>query len=224
MLHLHNKVHHIFVSPNTTGTFFQNIGRCYNELDDWTLFDTYNVSSLYVHIIELQDSLKGVYHKLDTENTSLANSTRESILQMFNLTTTLEDKYHSIIQPPINRRSKRGLFNAIGRINKWLVGSMDDEDETRLNTELEKVKQDSTTWKSMALENIQLMNDTLKIVKEKSAQITRLQKDFIKDLERTGIFYLEMSPVYQRFQIQYDLILNALEVIQTTITYELIQN
>ena len=53
----------------------------------------------------------------------------------------------------------------------------------------------------MALENIQLMNDTLKIVKEKSAKMAKLQGDFIKDLARTQIFYLEISPIFPRFQI-----------------------
>jgi len=51
----------------------------------WTLFNTYNVSSLYIHITELQSSLIKVFNKIGSENTSIANSTKESILQTYNL-------------------------------------------------------------------------------------------------------------------------------------------
>mgnify|MGYP000949297122 CR=1 FL=1 len=79
---------------------------------------------------------------------------------------------------------------------------MDDADKERLNSEIDELKKDSTTWKSMELENIQLMNDTLKIIKEKSTKITKIQGDFIKDLERTSIFYLEISPIsFQGFKL-----------------------
>ena len=70
---------------------------------------------------------------------------------MYNLTTTLEDRYYSIIQRPINQRIKRELFTAIGRMNKFLVGTMDDADKERLSSEITKLKSDSTAWKSYGI-------------------------------------------------------------------------
>ena len=126
---------------------------------------------------------------------------------MNNLTNELTEFYRTIIPPPLIRH-KRGFINALRRLNKWITGVMDDEDEDRLNAQITGLQKDSKVWKDMALDNIQLLKDSLKEVKAKTKQCDLLQKEV--NARQTqfneNVRQEQIDQVVQEFLLQYDLI------------------
>lgn len=85
-----------------------------------------------LHIIDLEkfseilDELKKSAIFLSVSKDS---SITKSIEQIEDKLKTLSSSHHSI--------KKRGLFNVVGTINKWISGTMDDEDRKNINKHLE---------------------------------------------------------------------------------------
>jgi len=166
-----------------------------------------------------------------SDKSTNANITKDIVWKMENLTLTLDDLYDSIIQPPLPRlkvapirehkRPKRGLINIIGRINKWFTGVLDDEDEVKFTEEIESLKRDSNKWKAMALDNVQLLQDTLKEVKEKTKQFQQVQEAFQAEIKsiRSVFNQQKLNHVFEQFVLQYELIHSSLTTIQETILF-----
>ncbi|XKL60596.1 hypothetical protein PGB90_007653 [Kerria lacca] len=98
---------------------------------------------------------------------------------------------------------------------------MDDEDEEKLNRQINDLQTNSENWKNMALDNVGLIKDTLKEVKSKSQQFQNIQEEFQKELLSitTAFSQQKLSHVYEQFFLQYELLYNSLKILQETILF-----
>lgn len=209
------------------------MGNAYNAVDDWILFDTYNLSIINEHINQLKFSFENFTTEIKGDKSENGNTTKDVVSKMESLTQTLEDLYVAIITPPLIRtetiqhktftkkhiRSKRGLINALGRVNKWFTGVLDDEDEVKFTEEIEDLKRNSNKWKTMALDNVKLVSDTLTEVKEKTRQFQQVQENFAKEVKSMRNYYSQgrLIRIFEQFVLQYNLIHSSLQIIQDTI-------
>ncbi|XKL60159.1 hypothetical protein PGB90_001175 [Kerria lacca] len=91
--------------PTNSGLFFHEIATTYDQLDDWILFDTYNISGIKNHTYDLRNSISTVKSNLIQDKSVNANTTKDTLTKMNQLIKNLQDLYDSIIEPPFHRKT-----------------------------------------------------------------------------------------------------------------------
>ena len=150
-------------------------------------------NTLHSAITQLNKSIVNFSKKKIRLNNTEAEITQQTIGKMSNLTDVQEDSYESIIEPPLHRKSdrrKRGLIHLGGKLAKfWIHGF------------IEELQKGSRKWKSTTVDNVQLIQNTLKEVKEKSEQFQSTQDNFKHAInEMEGYFSQQkLYHLYQQF-------------------------
>ncbi|XKL60597.1 hypothetical protein PGB90_007654 [Kerria lacca] len=83
---------------------FNTTCTAYNQLDDWILLDTYNISNIGNHIHDLRISVATVESSLMQGQSVNANATEDTFEKMNQLIINLQDLYDSVIQPPFHKK------------------------------------------------------------------------------------------------------------------------
>lgn len=206
--------------------FFEDLGHAYNAVDDYLIFDTFNLTVFQLQIDALTNIINNVKDQLifhpdpHVANAPELTTLNATFRKMLELNYRLRTQFNSIVLPPIERkRTKRGLFNFIGKINKFVTGVMDSDDEEKFTQQIESIRNNQQQFKDVSLTNVKLMSNTLKEVKIKTQQFNQLQDHFKKTLNQllVSVEYTEISTAFQLFLAQYDLIYSNLVTIQETI-------
>lgn len=96
-----------------------------------------DLRALTEQITHLGETINTLVDKIDTHKDILKyyhlpefflEGTKREIINKFSL---LEDKLKNLMPLTSNKRQKRGLFNAVGTIHKWLFGNLDADDGNR---------------------------------------------------------------------------------------------
>lgn len=189
------------VNPHS-GFIFEHLGKSVNHVDDWSFVDFYDLRQVEKQIESLRNYTSHVEDfKPKKRETDLRN-VRKIINNMLTLTERIENNYKRLL--PL-KRTKRGLFNALGRLEKFIFGTLDDEDEDRFNSQIEDLRINSNSLQKLAENNIGLVNDTLNEIKSRSQTFLKIQKDLNRQLHNVTDFYnlARISSIFDQFLSQY---------------------
>lgn len=108
-------------------------------------------------IIELVKNVSSNSAYLESEHRILLNEEVESILH----------KIRTLM--PMNNRKKRGLINIVGTAQKWLFGTMDDEDRQMITQHVDEIRQNNRNAINVINKQVKIndyFNNTFQILKE----------------------------------------------------------
>lgn len=151
-----------------------------------------------------------IIHIINTEEImSVLNTFSSNILE-------LETKYRDLLEHTVNhlrhvvqtiipkeRRSKRGLFNAVGMASKWIFGTMDDQDRVKIEQSLQDLSSNSHQLEINSLQQIRIndqFNKTFNQIKQIIEQDRILISTQLDSIQKRGLqenLYLD-----QLFKIQ----------------------
>lgn len=92
---------------------------------------TFRYSLHIINLDQINDSITEIYNNVKLLPNNIQYTLLRDITTVQNKLSTLTYNHHLI--------KKRGLFNFIGTINKWMIGTMDDEDRQWIDKHLESI-------------------------------------------------------------------------------------
>lgn len=159
----------------------------------------YNFS---LHIIDL-NQIETIITELKTSISNLPNNLGNSLIMNIE---KIEDKLKTISNGH-HRINKRGLFNVLGRINKWITGTMDDEDRETINQHFEV----SDTNNQQITSNL---NEQIKINKNFNTSINKLHMSICEDRKIIQTFIQTENTKLTNQMIKYEINQNIKEIDQ----------
>lgn len=189
---------------------------------------TYNYSLHIIDIQQIDDLIKELtisIHELPTNTRELLITETEKLGDKL---LTLHNGHHSI--------RKRGLFNFLGSINKWMTGTMDDEDRQLVNQHLEVIDTNNHNLIINRNKQIQIntnFNTSIQTLLKTIQNDRKLIKEFITNETDRNRVTLTTFDIRLRIQevdklineIQDNIILSNLNVIHPSLlTHEEILN
>lgn len=108
---------------------YSHMGYTVIQDDQILIPDKYNYSLHIIDLDQFRDMIQNIKSNIVLLNNSKSYTFGDSIRSLEDKLTTLYNDHHYT-------RSKRGLFNIIGTIDKWITGSMDNEDREIINNHL----------------------------------------------------------------------------------------
>lgn len=100
---------------------------------------TKHTSNFHINLTEIENSLfniKNILIQLDKDILNKKQNESFSILTFYKFNQTSEYLQTILRNTKIFHkfnRQKRGLLNVVGKVDKWLFGTLDSDDETRYN-------------------------------------------------------------------------------------------
>lgn len=205
---------------DTKGLFFFKRGKAFVQMDDWNIVTSFNLSIIHDRIDQLRD-FEQVFRKYEPimtnsqVNASIAIDLRH-----------LEDQFELLASTTENSRVKRGLVDGVGKLNKWLWGTLDAEDGKEFSARIDKITGDSATMQDLLQHQIQIVNTSINNF-ERNTRIfdhnTRRISHMIESIQEvlvqgnTSEIRNHFYTTYQLFHIQRLQVQSEIEVLQTAI-------
>lgn len=79
-------------------------------------------------------------------------------------------------------RQERGLINAVGKVNKWLFGSLDSDDEVRFNKYLSTLSNNQKIIQDDMKSEFSVLNDVIKTYSQQIEKLSYNQKLMLNKL------------------------------------------
>lgn len=195
----------------------------------------------FLHYIEL-DSLVEKINNLrlayNTFNESIFNDTeyafssslRNSYVSLESLLLEIEDKIKNIIlNKPTNKRTKRGLLNIVGTINKWFTGSLDANDGEKYDNAIrileknqQKIVSETNTQITLFKKLVNEYGNSISTIVDNQQKISKYIERYSKIIEnQTDNFYkytMYLSVINQMF-INSNVIITFLDNLENAITF-----
>ena len=93
--------------------------------------ESFNYSLHIIDLKEIYNVIRELRINIRLLPTNVSYSLLRDVESVQDKLRTLQNGHHSI--------QKRGLFNFLGTINKWVIGTMDDDDRQMINQHLEYI-------------------------------------------------------------------------------------
>lgn len=184
----------------------------------------------FVHYVELEPlktHLQHVEKLFDFVKSAIKSQSNLTVSSSFNMFVSLVDHAEYLIKEQNTKfdniqphlRSKRGLINAVGKVSKWLFGTLDSDDEIKYNNAISTLeKNQNTVSQEMSLQ----ISLTKQLIQNYNSTIFLLSanQNLIKD--HINFYELNVNKTINEFY-SYLKIQNALEQIiltcQNSITF-----
>lgn len=92
---------------------------------------TYNYSLHIIDLKQLDELMTELTTSISLFPEPITQTLQDELSKLQDKLSTLQNEHHTI--------NKRGLFNFLGTINKWMTGTMDDNDRQIINKHLESI-------------------------------------------------------------------------------------
>lgn len=193
--------------------------------------DTQHTSNFHINLTEIETSLFNIKHILSQANKTIFNRKQKesfSILTSFKFNQTYEYlqtilRNTKIFHKP--NRSKRGLLNVVGKVDKWLFGTLDSDDEFRYNNYFNTLSKNQETlnknfYKEHSIlstvtqeysKNLEKINSNQKVILEK---INLLEEN---QLDLSNALY--MSLILDNIMLQLNTLNSIINNIETAISF-----
>lgn len=152
---------------NNPGILPLKLGSTRIQLTYHTFIHNYDLSPFRGHIAEIDKLLQDISTKIREENAPLHLRTElgHVMLENDHLKASLK-LIHPDILTPQNNRTKRGLFNAIGSVFKFISGNLDADDAERYDTAINELKNNQENVMSHFNQQLSINNKLIKDYKE----------------------------------------------------------
>lgn len=122
-------------------------------------------------------------------------------------------------------RQERGLINAVGKVNKWLFGSLDSDDEVRFNKYLSTLSNNQKIIQDDMKSEFSVLNDVIKTYSQQIEKLSYNQKLMLnklrslEDSEKNIAHYLYISLVLDNMMFQLNTINQIINNLETAISF-----
>lgn len=146
-----NTLYHFEELQTQNGIFLSKLGEAKVIIDKYSILTYFDTTQILSQIRQLRN--------FDSQVTLLNQEPSKFLMIINNLEEDLQT-INDIADTHVNRR-KRGLFNAIGYVSKFLWGTPDADDDIFYRNNIEKLKNDDSTVQLLLKRQIQLINNTV---------------------------------------------------------------
>lgn len=184
----------------------------YTILKETEIFlpNSYNYSLHIINLTQLENiilNLRSTAREMTLEliKYSIKSTLFKDIDNLLYKLMTLKDGHHSI--------HKRGLVNFIGTINKWITGTMDDEDRQLINKHLHTIEQNNENLALNINEQIKIndnFNKTMNKLYNAMLEDRKIIQNFIIDRENQTLLRLIIFDIKLKIQ-EIDKIISELQ-------------
>src|SRR5436190_12369587 len=192
-----NAAYEIQEFRHNCGLYYEKVGRLHHAKETWKLvikLDLTTLSERYRQIIDyLKETEKmcekknfdDVYHKETCENLD------KIAKKEMNYLTIIIEQLQTIYEQPTNRR--RGLIDGIGSIAKSLFGTMDANDEKRINEQLNLLENSQQILQHAVKNQIKVINATIIHVGKLKDIMERKEKAYMVRVKEEYLFREEIT-------------------------------
>ncbi|XP_067216850.1 uncharacterized protein [Linepithema humile] len=146
------------------GIYFEEVGEINVIESYWKFVITVDISALgkrHIRVqewLELAESAKNTIHSTRAEKSQFANLLRLIRKDEVRITALLK-KLKRVYGNP--NEKKRGLIDGIGKVAKYLFGTMDAGDEKRINEQLTLLQNSESTFNHVTRHQLKILNSTI---------------------------------------------------------------
>ena len=182
-----------------------NHGYAILQIDQILIPTSYNYSLHIIDLEQLNNVIEELYSNVLLFPPLTSQPLESEVKLLQDKLNTLQNGHHTL--------QKRGLINAIGSINKWISGSMDDEDRQIINRHLETLGRNNRDLKDVINQQVRInenFNSTLRNLLNKIKQDDKIIRETI--LKENNEYGRKIGLLEVRLRLQeIDRLLNELQ-------------
>lgn len=173
---------------------FEKVGTAYTYGDTWTIISKLrlpNFTKIFQFIELSEESISVLCEKLlNRDHDGICIHWNEEISRKLGL---IRLKIEEIRLATTSRhRTRRGLLNLGGRLSKFLFGTMDDEDASRIYEKLEDLEKGNHHHLNMAKQQITLLKTTTDLMGSALTNLTENQNYLVNKINRFNEQFIEI--------------------------------
>ena len=159
------------------------LGQTYITKNHHIIYYHINVTQINHCLDKLQNSLDLIQKILSQEKTkdNFFILTKEKLKQTYNFLTSLKENTDLFTE---KRKQKRGLINAVGKINKWLFGTLDNDDEQKYDSYISTLSKNQHTLNNEIKQSLSILSNVTAFYKN---SILTIESNQLKIQEKISI-------------------------------------
>lgn len=170
------------------------MGTAHNIISEWELIHSVDISPLLKTLEETEEEKQKLQAKITKSNTQCPND-KQLNGQAVSLLKLQMARSHDLIDQliPSHYRTKRGLFNFIGTIQKTFTGTLDAEDGIRYEANFKNLLENQKTLHVDIENHISLTRSLITQTNKTISRLVQNQYDIVKDIKRLEKIIQEIS-------------------------------
>lgn len=168
----------------SSGIFYENIGNVNFYSSHWKLITYTNISTLEYKLKIFQDVAKQTIHLCNNPEFTSHYACKTSLILLLRLQTTIEEQDRAFKDLIGHFRHRRGLFDAVGKIFKVLIGTLDSDDAEHYNNVINDLMNGERDMTSLLRTQSQVVQSTISNFNSTMINIQHVEETFNKNIQQ----------------------------------------